>query len=89
MSIEHPAPHGAPSGNQRPASRGGFGGSGRPRRRLASPKAPVMTPEARRALEEKNQRLIDEAVAKGRITRCPVRWASGSVPTGTFGATEA
>jgi hypothetical protein len=48
-----------------------------------------MTPEARRALEEKNQRLIDEAVAEGRITRCPVRWASGSVPAGTFGAPEA
>lgn len=65
------------------AARPSFGQSGRPRRRLSGPsKAAVMSPEDRRRLEENNQRLINEALAQGRVTRCDTRWAAGAVPSG-------
>jgi hypothetical protein len=70
-----------------PRVRSTFGQQGRPRRRMST-KTAVMSPEARRALEERNRALIEEAVAQGRVTKCPVRWASGAVQGGGFGSQE-
>lgn len=70
-------------------ARSSFGHTGRPRRRLTGPnKAAVMSPEARRLLEDNNQRLIQEALAQGRVTRCDTRWAAGAVPSGLLGSQE-
>lgn len=57
----------------------GFGQM-RPRRKLVGAKSKVaMSPEARRAIEAQNQALIDEALACGRISFFPPRWADGAV----------
>lgn len=70
----------------RPApARGGFGQQTRPRRKMGAPKGPSMSPEARRALEMRNQALIDEALAQGRVTQYPARWADGAEQGSGFG----
>jgi hypothetical protein len=62
-------------------------GQTKPRRRM-SVKVAAMSPEAQRLLEERNRSLIDDALAKGLVTKCPVRWAVGAVAGGPFGSQE-
>lgn len=58
-----------------------------PRRRIG-PKVAVMSPEARQALEDCNRNMIEEFIAAGKVQKCPVRWASGAVPTSALGGAE-
>ena len=87
--MTNPIPSAAATAPDAQRPRGGFGQIARPRRRMSSAKASAMSPEARRELEDRNRRMIEEAVAEGRVTKCPVRWALGSTVNGTFGAAEA
>lgn len=59
-----------------------------PRRRMAGSKIAAMSPEARRAAEERKQRMIDDYLARNEATKCPDRWALGAVSTSMFGTTE-
>ena len=69
------------------AFRNGKGGfAGRPmRRRVASTKATVVSPEARRLAEERKQQQIDDFLATGKVTRYEPKWADGAVPMNLFG----
>lgn len=55
------------------------------RARVSALKATVMSPEARRAAEERNRQLIEEFIAQGKVTKCPTRWAVGAVSMSMFG----
>lgn len=60
-----------------------------PRRKSATSKTRVISPEARRAIEEKNRSMIDEFIATGKVEKCPVRWAGGAWKTKMLGGPEA
>lgn len=60
---------------------------GRPRkpiRRRAS-KSIIMSPEARRAIRERELAMVEEFLARNAPTVCPDRWANGAVPDRLFG----
>jgi hypothetical protein len=74
--MSNPAPQRAPTPQTTPSpSRGGFGQPGRPRRRAAAPKGAPLSAEQRLQIEASNRAMIDEALAQGRLTKLPARWA--------------
>lgn len=38
-----------------------------------------MTASEREEMERMNRKIIEEAIANGKITKCPPRWAIGAV----------
>jgi hypothetical protein len=86
ISSATPPPSAKP--NFSPVQSNNSFGQNRPRRRLASAKAVIMSPEQRKILEEANRTLIDAALAEGRVTKLKAMWADGAINTQGFSAKD-